>query len=117
MLLTVVAFAFLIFTWVGVDLLLPTAHGVPPAGATPGAGEGDMRLLAVGVDHHSAPTSVREALAFEGPRRDEGLDALLAAFPGVEFVIVSTCNRVELYAASTAATTTARGRRPRRFPG
>lgn len=32
MLLTAVAFAFLIFTWVGVDLLLPTAHGVPPGG-------------------------------------------------------------------------------------
>ncbi len=33
MLLTVVAFAFLIFTWVGVGLVLPTEHGqgVPPA--------------------------------------------------------------------------------------
>lgn len=29
MVLTMVAFAFLIFTWVGVDLLLPTGHGVP----------------------------------------------------------------------------------------
>jgi ABC-type transport system involved in cytochrome c biogenesis permease subunit len=29
MLLTVLAFAFMIFTLVGVDLLLPTAHGVP----------------------------------------------------------------------------------------
>jgi ABC-type transport system involved in cytochrome c biogenesis permease subunit len=30
MMLTVVAFAFMVFTWVGVDLLhLPTAHGVP----------------------------------------------------------------------------------------
>jgi ABC-type uncharacterized transport system permease subunit len=28
MLLTVIAFAFLVFTWVGVDLLLPTAHGM-----------------------------------------------------------------------------------------
>jgi ABC-type uncharacterized transport system permease subunit len=33
MLLTVVAFAFLVFALVGVDLLLPTAHGVPPQGA------------------------------------------------------------------------------------
>jgi ABC-type transport system involved in cytochrome c biogenesis permease subunit len=35
--LTAVAFAFLVFTWAGVDLLhLPTAHGVPkPAGRTP----------------------------------------------------------------------------------
>lgn len=36
MLLTVAAFGFLVFTWVGVDLLLPTAHGVPPvAGRAP----------------------------------------------------------------------------------
>ncbi|MBX6313826.1 MAG: glutamyl-tRNA reductase, partial [Isosphaeraceae bacterium] len=59
-----------------------------------------MKLLALGVDYRSAPTSVREALAFDGPRRDEGLDALKAAFPGVEFAILSTCNRVEVYAAA-----------------
>lgn len=35
MLLTVVAFAFLIFSLVGVNLLLPTAHGVPPGAGRP----------------------------------------------------------------------------------
>ncbi len=60
--------------------------------------------MALGVDHRSAPTSIREALAFEGPRRDEGLDALTRAFPDNEFVILSTCNRVELYAASVSPT-------------
>jgi glutamyl-tRNA reductase len=59
-----------------------------------------VKLLALGVDHRSAPTAIREALAFEGQRRDEGLDALKSAFPAVEFVILSTCNRVEVYAAS-----------------
>lgn len=58
-----------------------------------------MRLLALGVDHRGAPASVREALAFEGRRRDEGLDALMGAFPSSEFVVLSTCNRVEVYAA------------------
>ncbi len=58
-----------------------------------------MRLMALGVDHRRAPTSVREALAFEGRRRDEGLDSLAGAFPGSEFVVLSTCNRVEVYAA------------------
>ena len=58
-----------------------------------------MKVLALGVDHRNAPTSVREALAFEGPKRDAGLASLSAAFPGAEFVILSTCNRVELYAA------------------
>ncbi len=62
-----------------------------------------MKLLALGVDHQRAPTRVREALAFEGARRDEGLDALAKAFPGGEFVVLSTCNRVEVYAAGSAS--------------
>ena len=62
-----------------------------------------MKLLALGVDHRAAPAPVREALAFEGPRRDEGLDALAKAFPGGEFVVLSTCNRVEVYAAGPAS--------------
>ena len=34
MLLTIVAFAFLVFTWVGVEALhLPTTHGTSRAGA------------------------------------------------------------------------------------
>src|SRR5205823_11807442 len=33
MVLTIVAFAFLVFTWVGVEVLhLPTAHGMPRTG-------------------------------------------------------------------------------------
>ena len=61
-----------------------------------------MNLLALGVDHRGSPASVREALAFEGGKRDEALDALAATFPGAEFVILSTCNRVEVYAAGSA---------------
>ncbi len=62
-----------------------------------------MKLLALGVDHRRSPTSIREALAFEGARRDEGLDSLAKAFPGGEFVVLSTCNRVEIYAAGPAS--------------
>ncbi len=60
-----------------------------------------MKLVAVGVDYRSAPAAVREALAFDGPKGPGGLDALARAFPGPgnEFVVLSTCNRVELYAA------------------
>jgi glutamyl-tRNA reductase len=43
---------------------------------------------------------LREALAFEGERRAAALDALRGEFPGLEAVIVSTCNRVEIYAAA-----------------
>ncbi|MGE3822012.1 MAG: glutamyl-tRNA reductase, partial [Isosphaeraceae bacterium] len=63
-----------------------------------------MKLLAVGVDYRTAPAAVREALAFDGDKGPGGLDALLATFPGNEFVILSTCNRVELYAAGDPAT-------------
>src|SRR6185312_2920125 len=79
------------------------AHG-PRRGHGGGRGEGDdaVRLLAMGVDHRSAPASVREALAFDGPRCAAGLEALLRTFPGDEAVILSTCNRVEVYLAGAA---------------
>jgi glutamyl-tRNA reductase len=58
-----------------------------------------VRLLALGVDHHSAPASVREALAFDRLKYAAGLDLLAETFPNTEYVILSTCNRVELYVA------------------
>jgi glutamyl-tRNA reductase len=58
-----------------------------------------VRLLALGVDHRSAPAPVREALAFDGPKCAQGLDLLKQAFCDNEFVILSTCNRVEIYVA------------------
>lgn len=58
-----------------------------------------MKLVALGLSHQTAQASLRESLAFDGPRRLEGLQQLKAEFPGSEFVILSTCNRVELYAA------------------
>jgi glutamyl-tRNA reductase len=64
--------------------------------------EGDedaVRLLALGVDYRSAPATVREALAFEGAKQRAGLDLFARTFPDTEFVILSTCNRVELYVA------------------
>ena len=60
-----------------------------------------MRLLALGVDHRSAPASVREALAFDRTKYAVGLDLLAQTFPDNEFVILSTCNRVELYVAGS----------------
>jgi glutamyl-tRNA reductase len=58
-----------------------------------------VKLLALGVDHRSAPAAIREALAFDGRKGPEGLAALSRGFPGHEFVVLSTCNRVEVYAA------------------
>jgi glutamyl-tRNA reductase len=58
-----------------------------------------VKVLALGVDHRSSPTAVREALAVGDREYARALAALKAEFPGHEFVLLSTCNRVELYAA------------------
>jgi glutamyl-tRNA reductase len=62
-----------------------------------------VRLLALGVDYRSAPASIREALAFDGPKCEAGLSLFRESFPGIECTILSTCNRVELYLASNHA--------------
>lgn len=57
-----------------------------------------MPIVAIGVNHVSAPVEVRERLAFAP---DELADRLreLADEPGVdEAAIISTCNRTEIYA-------------------
>jgi glutamyl-tRNA reductase len=61
-----------------------------------------VRLLALGIDHRSAPALVREALAVDGPKYAVGLSLMAQAFPGSELVILSTCNRVELYVAGSS---------------
>ena len=56
-----------------------------------------MPLHVLGVNHRSAPLEVREKLAFPQEARAEAL-ADLVAQPGVsEAVLVSTCNRTEVY--------------------
>lgn len=58
-------------------------------------------LLVLGVDHRSAPTSIRELLAFDGAKLNDGLELLKTDFPDREFAILSTCNRVEVYSAGS----------------
>ncbi|MEO7741324.1 MAG: glutamyl-tRNA reductase, partial [Usitatibacter sp.] len=61
-----------------------------------------MALHVLGINHHSAPLEVREKVAFPAERQVEAL-ASLAAQPGVEeAVLVSTCNRTEVYVRSEA---------------
>lgn len=62
-----------------------------------------MNLLLVGLNHKSAPVEVRERLAFQPKRMPEALSALtrVNGHPAgtiYEAVILSTCNRVEIYA-------------------
>jgi len=56
-----------------------------------------MPLFVVGISHHGAPLEVREKLAF-APERQAAALSDLAHAPGVaEAVLVSTCNRTEIY--------------------
>jgi glutamyl-tRNA reductase len=59
-----------------------------------------MKLLAVSVSHRSAPVELRERLAFDGDKLVRALNELGARYDS-EAVILSTCNRVELYLART----------------
>jgi glutamyl-tRNA reductase len=59
----------------------------------------NIDLLLIGVSHRTAPVAVRERLAVE-PEAVPGALAELTALPAVrEAAMISTCNRVELYAA------------------
>jgi len=56
-----------------------------------------MTLIATGLNHQTAPVDVRERLAIDDSNGDSALDSLRAR-PGVhEAVLLSTCNRTELY--------------------
>ena len=58
-----------------------------------------MSLTFVGGSHRTVPIELRERLAFSAEQAAEALARFRTAFPGSEAVLLSTCNRVELYAA------------------
>jgi glutamyl-tRNA reductase len=58
-----------------------------------------LRLLVMGLNHKTAPLMVRERLAFSPDERKSALLALRQRFDQCEAVLLSTCNRVELYMA------------------
>ncbi|HEY2412863.1 MAG TPA: glutamyl-tRNA reductase [Pirellulaceae bacterium] len=62
-----------------------------------------MKLQMVGCSHHTAPVEVRERLAFSREQAVEALARFRSRYPQAEAVLLSTCNRVELYFASEAA--------------
>lgn len=60
-----------------------------------------MFPVAIGVNHRSAPVEIRERMSFH-PSRMQGVLKELNSYPGLEgVVILSTCNRTEVYAATT----------------
>jgi glutamyl-tRNA reductase len=56
-----------------------------------------MPLLALGINHKTAPVGIREQVAFSPARLPEALQELRAAGSVAEAAILSTCNRTELY--------------------
>jgi len=60
-----------------------------------------MPVLVLGLSHHTAPVALRERFAFAEAQVPETLARLRERGLAEEAVILSTCNRVELYVATS----------------
>ena len=59
-----------------------------------------MELIVIGLNHKTAPIEIRERLAFPGDRIEAALHQVKSLPLLKENMILSTCNRVEIYAAA-----------------
>ncbi len=60
-----------------------------------------MNIAVVGLSHHTAPVEIREKLSIQETKLEESLGHL-RGYPHIEEVaIISTCNRLEIYAVVT----------------
>lgn len=57
-----------------------------------------MPILALGINHDSAPVEVRERVAFAPEVMPSALEQARSALQSPELAILSTCNRTEIYA-------------------
>lgn len=62
-----------------------------------------MKIVVLGLNHKTAPIEIREKLAFDTVETTRALRELKNRFRQAEFVLISTCNRVELYCADKRA--------------
>jgi glutamyl-tRNA reductase len=58
-----------------------------------------MHLLLLGISHRTAPVEVRERVDFQARGLDQALRSLATRGSTREAVVLSTCNRAEIYAA------------------
>ncbi|MEW6107929.1 MAG: glutamyl-tRNA reductase [Nitrospirota bacterium] len=56
-----------------------------------------MKIAVVGLNHKTADVELREKLAFNGPKLEQGLSGIRELPEIKEAVVISTCNRVEVY--------------------
>lgn len=61
-----------------------------------------MNLLAVGISHHSAPVALLERVSMDRDAADTLAQRLLTQPAVKEVCVLSTCNRVEVYAATAS---------------
>src|SRR5450432_3513729 len=59
-----------------------------------------MNVVVIGLSHHSSPVELRERFAFAESKIPDALKSLRDSGVAGEAVILSTCNRVEIYAAT-----------------
>jgi glutamyl-tRNA reductase len=64
-----------------------------------------MALFAVGLNHHTAPLAVREKVALAPDAHGRALASLVSGGGAVEAVLLSTCNRTEIYCKSESPET------------
>ncbi len=57
-------------------------------------------LFVVGISWRTAPVAVREKLAFREEELAGALQAIKTELPVAEALLISTCNRVEVYGVS-----------------
>ena len=60
-----------------------------------------MNIVVIGLSHHSSPVELRERFAFAEAKIPDALKSLRDSGIANEAVILSTCNRVEIYAATS----------------
>ena len=91
--MSIAGFAIIIFTFLGVNLILGGHHQALPNREV---NSHMSQIILIGANHKTAPVELREKLAFS---QEETLGALefLKAHPGIrEGLVFSTCNRMEL---------------------
>lgn len=59
-----------------------------------------MKLRMIGCSHHDTPLEIREQVAFTTEQISAALSQIKQRYPECEAVLLSTCNRVELYCGS-----------------
>lgn len=65
-----------------------------------------MQLTVIGLNHQTAPLGIREKLAFAAETLPDAVNSLLDSGAAGEAVILSTCNRTELYCVGEPAAVT-----------